>query len=74
MFVSAFYENLETCVMNGCFCRGRAVTPEPSTEITTVWGSFLSFSDGDDFGEDPSRKIVSLNFESLLDGKIFRVA
>lgn len=43
-------------------------------EITTVWGFFLSFSDGDDFGEDASRQIVSLNFESLLDGKIFRVA
>lgn len=31
---------------------------------------FLFFSDGDVFGENPSRKIVSLSFESLLDGKI----
>lgn len=33
-------------------------------------GFILSLSDGDVFGEDPSRKIVSLNFESFLDGKI----
>lgn len=40
-------------------------------KITTVGVFFLFFSDGDVFSEDPSRKIVSLNFESLLDGKIF---
>lgn len=40
-------------------------------EITTVGVFFLFFSDGDVFSEDPSRQIVSLNFESLLDGKIF---
>ncbi|KGL99193.1 Protein CASC5, partial [Charadrius vociferus] len=33
-------------------------------ELTIVFGPPL---DGDDFGEDPSRQIVSLNFESLLD-------
>ncbi|KAM9278133.1 outer kinetochore KNL1 complex subunit KNL1 [Morus bassanus] len=35
-----------------------------SIELTVVFGPPI---DGDDFGEDPSRKIVSLNFESLLD-------
>ncbi|NXI60139.1 KNL1 protein, partial [Chloroceryle aenea] len=35
-----------------------------SLELTVVFGPPV---DGDDFGEDPSRKIVSLNFESLLD-------
>ncbi|NXV52387.1 KNL1 protein, partial [Uria aalge] len=33
-------------------------------ELTVVFGPPI---DGDVFGEDPSRKIVSLNFESLLD-------
>ncbi|KAM6392648.1 outer kinetochore KNL1 complex subunit KNL1 [Pluvialis apricaria] len=33
-------------------------------ELTVVFGPPI---DGDDFGEDPSRQIVSLNFESLLD-------
>ncbi|XP_009957681.1 PREDICTED: protein CASC5, partial [Leptosomus discolor] len=35
-----------------------------SIELTVVFGPPI---DGDEFGEDPSRKIVSLNFESLLD-------
>ncbi|XP_042641411.1 kinetochore scaffold 1 [Tyto alba] len=35
-----------------------------SIELTVVFGPPI---DGDVFGEDPSRKIVSLNFESLLD-------
>ncbi|KFQ39426.1 Protein CASC5, partial [Mesitornis unicolor] len=35
-----------------------------SIELTVVFGPPV---DGDAFGEDPSRKIVSLNFESLLD-------
>ncbi|KFP39467.1 Protein CASC5, partial [Chlamydotis macqueenii] len=35
-----------------------------SIELTVVFGPSI---DGDVFGEDPSRKIVSLNFESLLD-------
>ncbi|NXL62032.1 KNL1 protein, partial [Chordeiles acutipennis] len=35
-----------------------------SLELTVVFGPPI---DGDVFGEDPSRKIVSLNFESLLD-------
>ncbi|NXG76760.1 KNL1 protein, partial [Baryphthengus martii] len=35
-----------------------------SLELTVVFGPPI---DGDDFGEDPSRRIVSLNFESLLD-------
>ncbi|KFQ18495.1 Protein CASC5, partial [Merops nubicus] len=35
-----------------------------SVELTVVFGPPI---DGDDFGEDPSRKIVSLNFESFLD-------
>ncbi|NXS67388.1 KNL1 protein, partial [Pandion haliaetus] len=35
-----------------------------SVELTVVFGPPI---DGDVFGEDPSRKIVSLNFESLLD-------
>ncbi|KFP52123.1 Protein CASC5, partial [Cathartes aura] len=35
-----------------------------SIELTVVFGPPI---DGDAFGEDPSRKIVSLNFESLLD-------
>ncbi|NXQ98061.1 KNL1 protein, partial [Sagittarius serpentarius] len=35
-----------------------------SIELTVVFGPPV---DGDVFGEDPSRKIVSLNFESLLD-------
>ncbi|NXD83650.1 KNL1 protein, partial [Halcyon senegalensis] len=35
-----------------------------SVELTVEFGPPI---DGDDFGEDPSRKIVSLNFESLLD-------
>ncbi|KFR06502.1 Protein CASC5, partial [Opisthocomus hoazin] len=35
-----------------------------SIELIIVFGPPI---DGDDFGEDPSRKIVSLNFESLLD-------
>ncbi|KAF1642556.1 Kinetochore scaffold 1, partial [Eudyptes chrysocome] len=35
-----------------------------SIELTVVFGPPI---DGDIFGEDPSRKIVSLNFESLLD-------
>ncbi|NWS72475.1 KNL1 protein, partial [Crotophaga sulcirostris] len=35
-----------------------------SIELTVVFGPPI---DGDTFGEDPSRKIVSLNFESLLD-------
>ncbi|NXS96433.1 KNL1 protein, partial [Jacana jacana] len=33
-------------------------------ELTVLFGPPV---DGDDLGEDPSRKIVSLNFESLLD-------
>ncbi|XP_075019758.1 outer kinetochore KNL1 complex subunit KNL1 isoform X2 [Calonectris borealis] len=35
-----------------------------SIELTVVFGPPI---DGDVFGEDPSRKIVSLNFESILD-------
>ncbi|NWW49819.1 KNL1 protein, partial [Pedionomus torquatus] len=35
-----------------------------AVELTVVFGPPV---DGDDFGEDPSRMIVSLNFESLLD-------
>ncbi|XP_059681912.1 kinetochore scaffold 1 [Gavia stellata] len=35
-----------------------------SVELTVVFGPPI---DGDVFGEDPSRRIVSLNFESLLD-------
>ncbi|XP_010135694.1 PREDICTED: protein CASC5, partial [Buceros rhinoceros silvestris] len=35
-----------------------------AVELTVVFGPPI---DGDDFGEDPARKIVSLNFESLLD-------
>ncbi|XP_010012059.1 PREDICTED: protein CASC5, partial [Nestor notabilis] len=35
-----------------------------SIELTVVFGPPI---DGDVFGEDPSRKIVSLNFESFLD-------
>ncbi|NXY78068.1 KNL1 protein, partial [Glareola pratincola] len=35
-----------------------------ATELTVVFGPPI---DGDIFGEDPSRKIVSLNFESFLD-------
>ncbi|KAM6133533.1 outer kinetochore KNL1 complex subunit KNL1 [Phoenicopterus ruber ruber] len=35
-----------------------------SIELTVVFGPPI---DGDVFGEDPSRKIVSVNFESLLD-------
>ncbi|NXC73303.1 KNL1 protein, partial [Anhinga anhinga] len=35
-----------------------------SIELTVAFGPPI---DGDVFGEDPSRKIVSLNFESLLD-------
>ncbi|NWH82448.1 KNL1 protein, partial [Piaya cayana] len=35
-----------------------------SIELTVVFGPPI---DGDTFGEDPSRKIVSLSFESLLD-------
>ncbi|NWH60704.1 KNL1 protein, partial [Geococcyx californianus] len=35
-----------------------------SIELTVVFGPPI---DGDTFGEDPSRKILSLNFESLLD-------
>ncbi|NXH12346.1 KNL1 protein, partial [Bucco capensis] len=35
-----------------------------SVELTVVFGPPI---DGDEFGEDPSRMIVSLNFESLLD-------
>ncbi|NXW89240.1 KNL1 protein, partial [Alopecoenas beccarii] len=35
-----------------------------SVELTVVFGPPI---DGDVYGEDPSRKIVSLNFESLLD-------
>ncbi|NXJ68004.1 KNL1 protein, partial [Rostratula benghalensis] len=35
-----------------------------AVELTVVFGPPV---DGDDFGEDPSRQIVSLNFESLLD-------
>ncbi|KAM6309017.1 outer kinetochore KNL1 complex subunit KNL1 [Aegotheles albertisi] len=35
-----------------------------AVELTVVFGPPV---DGDVFGEDPSRKIVSLNFESLLD-------
>ncbi|NXK27491.1 KNL1 protein, partial [Arenaria interpres] len=35
-----------------------------AVELTVVFGPPI---DGDVFGEDPSRKIVSLNFESLLD-------
>lgn len=56
------------CEISVCFLR------ELSIEIVTTSGFFLSFSDGDVFGENPSRKIVSLSFESLLDGKIFHIA
>ncbi|NXT78704.1 KNL1 protein, partial [Zapornia atra] len=35
-----------------------------SIELTVMFGPLI---DGDVFGENPSRKIVSLNFESLLD-------
>ncbi|NWR60709.1 KNL1 protein, partial [Bucorvus abyssinicus] len=35
-----------------------------AVELTIVFGPPI---DSDDFGEDPARKIVSLNFESLLD-------